>query len=242
MSRCLLLYAEAAMPKGDEDALLIDPHGPPPTIEIDLGQAIALLKLDRKLKAELATFATGSSETELIRGVRQLGAMIQAVQSDPEVIALNVHQPALKLYQALVDLCAGGTPSLLFEAPRPPDVKTKQKFSPAHYPQGLLAIGYAALVTRGNYKPGRAVKWFTTALKARKISADGNDVQGWHYQATTPNGKPPAGLMQAFRDYQPRLASLRSPAEAEDFANKCVAAVHGMGVERLKLRKPKIAG
>jgi hypothetical protein len=225
------------MPKGDDKAPLTDPRGPQPTIEIDLGQAIALLAIDCKLKGELAALANGSSETELARGVQQWGAMIQAVQSDPQVIALNVHQPALKLYQALVHLCAGGKLSALIEVPRPPGVKTKPKFHPAHYDQGLLAIGYAALVTRGNYKPGRAVQWFTAALKARKILADGNDVQGWHYQATTPKGKPAAGLMQAFRDYQPQLASLRSTAEAEDFARKCVTSVHGMGLTHLRLRK-----
>jgi hypothetical protein len=116
------------MRRGDESA----PQEPQPTIEIDLGKAIALLALDNRLKAELATFARGSSETELIRGVRQPGAMIQ-YQSDPDVIALNAHQPVLKLYQALYDLCGGGRPPLLFEAKRPPDVKTKQKISPAHY-------------------------------------------------------------------------------------------------------------
>jgi hypothetical protein len=48
-------------------------------------------------------------------------------------------------------------------------------------------------------------------------------------------------MMQAFRDYRPRLLQPHGAAEAEDFAAKCIAAVHGMGVERLKLREPKTA-
>ena len=110
-----------------------------------------------------------------------------------------------------------------------------------HYPQGILAIGFAALVTRGKYKTSRAVQWFTKALKARNMPACGEDVRGWYYQATAPKGRPAAGLMQAFRDYRPLLSSLHSTAEAEGFATKCAAAVHGMGVERLKLRGSKIA-
>jgi hypothetical protein len=230
------------MPR-DESATPIDPSGSQPTVEIDLGKAIALLGLDNRLKAELATFARGSPETELIRGIRQLGAMIQSVQSDPEVIASKppIHQPVLKLHQALVDLCAGGRPALLFEAPRPPDVRTKQKFSPAHYPQGILASGYAALVERGRYKPAKAVQWFDKALRDHEMSAEGKDVRGWYHQATAPKGRPAAHLKEAFRYYQPRLANLHSAAEVEDFATKCIAAVHGMGVERLKLRKSKIS-
>ena len=228
------------MPR-DESAAPIGPGASQPTIEIDLGKAIALLGLDNRLKAELATFARGSPETELIRGIRQLGAMIQSVQSDPEFNALNILLPARKLLDALVELCAGGRPSLLFEAPRPPDVKTKQKFSTAHYPQGILTIGYAALVERGKYKPVRAISWFTDALKARNMPACGKDVRGWYNQCNAPKGRPAAGLMQAFRDYRPQLLNLHSAAEAEDFATKCVAAVHGMEPERLKLRKPKTA-
>jgi hypothetical protein len=60
-----------AVPKGDENARPTDPHGAQPAIEIDLGKAVALLKLDYTLKAELATFANGPAETELVRGVRQ---------------------------------------------------------------------------------------------------------------------------------------------------------------------------
>jgi hypothetical protein len=229
------------MPRGDENAAPIDPCGPQPTIEIDLGKAIALLGHDNRLKAELATLARGSPETELIRGTRQLGAMIKSVQADLDVIALNIHQPVLKLFHALVDRCAGGRPPLLFEAMRPPDVRTKQKVSTAHYPQGILTIGYAALVERGKYKPVKAIGWFTDALKDRNMAACGKDVRGWYNQCNAPKGRPAAGLMEAFRDYRPQLSNLHSAAEAEDFATKCVASVHGMGLERLKLRKRKTA-
>jgi hypothetical protein len=213
---------------------------PGATIEIDLGKAIALLALDDRLKAELATFARGSAETALIRGVRQLGALIQYAQSDPDIIALNVTQPVFKLYQALADHCAGGKPSLL-EAKRPPDVRTKQKFSSVHFPQGILATGYAGLVERGRYKPAKAIQWFDKALRDRDMPAEGKDVQGWYHQATAPKGRPAAHLKQAFKDYHPRLLHLHSAEEAENFAMKCVTAVHGMGVERLKLRKSRTA-
>jgi hypothetical protein len=222
------------MPR-DESAASPDPRGSQPAIEIDLGKAIALLALDNRLKAELATFARGPPETELVRGVRQLGAMLQFAQSDPQVIARNIHQPVLKLYQALADWCAGGKP---LEVKRPPDVKTKPKVSSAHYPQGILAIGYAALVERGRYKPARAIKWFDKALADRNMAACGKDVRGWYYQATAPTGKPAAGMMQAFRDYRPQLLHLHDAVAAEDFATKCVIGAHGLGVTRLKLQKP----
>jgi hypothetical protein len=228
------------MPRGDESAATSDPHSPRPTIEIDLGKAVALLGLDNRLKGELAANARGPSETELSRAVRQLGAMLQSVHSDPDVIALNVTQPVFKLYQALTDLCAGHKPAFLFEVKRPPDVTTKPKIAFAHYPQGVLAIGYAGLVERGRYKPAKAIKWFDDELRTCKMPAKGNDVRGWYRQATAPTGKPAAGLMQAFREFQPRLLQLplHDAAEAENFAKKCVTAVHGMGLVRLKLVRP----
>jgi hypothetical protein len=73
------------------------------------------------------------------------------------------------------------------------------------------------------------------------MPACGKDVRGWYSQCNAPKGRPAAGLMEAFRHYRPRLLNLHSTAEAEDFATKCVAAVHGVGPERLKLRKPKTA-
>jgi hypothetical protein len=163
--------------------------------------------------------------------------MILTVQSDPEINVLNILLPVRKLHDALVDLCAGGRPSLLFNAPRPPGFATKQKVSSAHYPQGVLAIGYAALVERGKYKPAKAIVWFTDMLKARTMPACGKDVRGWYNQCNAPKGRPAAGLIQAFRDYRPQLPNLHNATEAEDFATKCVAAVHGMRPERLKLRK-----
>jgi energy-converting hydrogenase Eha subunit A len=196
------------MPK-DESTAPIDPGGSQPTIEVDLGKAVALLALDNRLKAELATFAKGSPGTELIRGIRQLGAMIQYVQSDPEIIALNIHLPAFRLHAALVDLCAGGKPSLLFKASRPPGFKTKQKVSSAHFPQGILAIGYAALVERGGYKPVRAIEWLTGALKTHNMPACGEDIRGWYNQCNAPKGRPAAASWESSNRHPTR--QVRSP-------------------------------
>ena len=97
------------------------------------------------------------------------------------------------------------------------------------------------LVERGKYKPGKAIGWFTAILKARNMPACGKDVRGWYNQCNAAKGRPAAGLIEAFRHYRPRLLNLHSAAEAEDFATKCVTAVEGMGLDRLKLRKRKNA-
>jgi hypothetical protein len=201
---------------------------------------ITLLGQFRKLRAELANIAA-SSESEQIQATLQLVAVIQFLQYNSEIRTTTSHQPLLKLHHAMLDLCAGHRPLFLFDAPRPDGVVTKPKVSSAHFPQGVLAIGIAALVERGRYKPAPAMLWFDKELRVHKRPECGQDVYGWYRQIKAPKGRPAATLVEAFKYYEPELAALNDAAAAEDFARKCVAAAHGwVGPSTsLKLRKPK---
>jgi hypothetical protein len=189
----------------------------------------------RTLKASLAKTAAGPAP-QLVKGVGQLGHVLASLQGDREIIA----SPLRDLFDALVDYLAGGKPDLLFkDVPRPADVTTKQKFNTLHYPQGLLAVAYAALVERGKYKPAAAREWSKKELKARGIAACDEDAAGWYRQAKAPNGKPAATLRQVFKDHQGELLELRTTAEAERYAGLCLDTVKGLvGTRPLKLVAP----
>jgi hypothetical protein len=198
--------------------------------------AITLHGQFRRLRAELAKIAA-SQGSEQMQATLQLGAFIEVLQRDPEIRATNSHQPLLKLLGAMTDVCAGRKPPFLFKAARPPDVVTKSKFASAHLPQGVLVIGYGALVERGRYKPAAARAWFDKELRIHKRPERGADVAGWYRQINAPKGRPAAGLREAFKYYQPELAKLNGAAKAEAFARKCIDAAHGLvGSNSLKLR------